>query len=111
MKGNCYPEDIDCKKRIELLHKITDDPLELPKGEKSLKEYVEKLDKDSRTHWVDVPFTYMEKRMEESLAIITADAKEVLPLLQEKLRKNRPYFGKTNPHSYYWILHVAWKLC
>lgn len=87
VKGNCYPEDIDCKKRIELLHKITDDPLELPKGEKSLKEYVEKLDKDSRTHWVDVPFTYMEKRMEESLAIITADAKEVLPLLQEKLRK------------------------
>lgn len=87
VKGNCYPEDIDCKKRIELLHKITDDPLELPKGEKSLKEYVERLNKDSRTHWVDVPFTYMEKRMEESLAIITADTKEVLPLLQEKLRK------------------------
>lgn len=97
-----YPEQLEAGERKRILLRLSDDPLTLPvivkeeKGQKRrLRDLTAAFSPKSRTHWVDVPFTYEETACQESLAIITADSDEILPLLRERLlRETRPYEWK-----------------
>lgn len=81
------PEQFSDAERRSLLKELTDDSLTLPKRRVSVQEAVNHLRADSRTHWVDVPFTYVEQTQADSLIVLLADAKEALACLQERLKK------------------------
>lgn len=81
----CGPEELTQKERSMLLEQVTDDRLEPPGRRRTLEEQIRRLRADSRSHWVDVPFTYTETEESALSAIVTADAHEALPLLRARL--------------------------
>lgn len=83
------PEQLSDEERRSLLKELTEDSLTLPKGNGNVQEAVNNLRADSRTHWVDVPFTYTETMQADSLTVLLADAKEALPWLQGRLQKEK----------------------
>lgn len=103
MKDKVRPEELNSEKRRRFVWKLTGDPLTLPEGcfdqgrvdESFLKRAVESLRETSRTHWVDVPFTYTEKGQPEILTVMLADSREASALLKERiLRDTKPYDWK-----------------
>lgn len=85
-------EDIPDETRRNLIYTMSGDFLKMPERDGDtdvfLQKQIEKLDKDCRSHWIDVPFTYEEKRPSPLLEIICAESDEVLPLLQKKLHSD-----------------------
>lgn len=79
------PEQLSDAQRRAILHRLSDDPLTLPAGRKDVAAAVDCLRADSRTHWVDVPFTDIWQVQEESLIVLLADAREALPALRRRL--------------------------
>lgn len=89
------PEKMDPAKRKSFVRGLTGDPLTLPEGCFShredpafLREAVERLEEKSRTHWVDVPFTYTEAGQPEILTVMLAKREEVIPLLTKRLQRD-----------------------
>ena len=86
-----WPEQMEDGRRRTLIRELTGDLLTLPKGNQNCKEAVLRLSADSRTHWVDVPFTYVEQEEKEILTVMLAESKEALPLLKQRLEtETRP---------------------
>lgn len=85
----CGPEELSQGERRQILSAVTDDCLEPPGKRTELWRQALRLGADSRTHWVDVPFTYTETEEREVSALITAKAEEALPLLKKRLREDR----------------------
>lgn len=69
------------------IEKETGDPLTLPyeKNFSSLREAVALIGSAERTHWIDVPFTYEEKRVSPLLALVYGESKEVLLAVLERI--------------------------
>lgn len=89
------PEKMDPAKRKSFVRELTGDPLTLPQGCFShredpafLREAVERLGEKSRTHWVDVPFPYIETGQPEMLTVMLAKGEDVIPLLTERLQRD-----------------------
>lgn len=102
-KEKIKPEELDAGKRRNFVWELTGDPLTLPQGcseqrsgdREFLKKAVESLKETSRTHWVDVPFTYTETGHPEMLTVMLADSAEASVLLKERiLRDTKPYDWK-----------------
>ncbi len=51
----------------------------------SLREAAALIGKDERTHWIDVPFTYEEKRVSPLLALVYGERDEVLLAVRERI--------------------------
>lgn len=83
------PEELSDAQRRILLHQLSDDPLTLPSGRTDVTAAVNRLRADSRTHWVDVPFTYTEQVQEDSLVVLLADAQKALPSLKRRLSEEK----------------------
>lgn len=73
-----------CRRLIE---KETGDPLSLPleKNFDSLQEAAALIGKGERTHWIDVPFTYEEKKVSPLLALVYGERKEALSAITESI--------------------------
>lgn len=101
-KEKIKPEEMESKRRRSFVRELTGDTLFLTEGSYAgqkkpgfLIEAVEKLGETSRTHWVDVPFTYVEEGQPEMLTVMLADEKEVCGLLKERIRRDtQPYDWK-----------------
>ncbi|MCI9073261.1 MAG: FAD-dependent oxidoreductase [Lachnospiraceae bacterium] len=83
------PEQLSDAQRRRLLCELSDDPLTLPPARTDVAAAVSSLRADSRTHWVDVPFTYTEQVQAESLVVLLADEKEALPALRQRLAREK----------------------
>lgn len=53
----------------------------------SLREAAALIVKDERTQWIDVPFTYEEKRASPLLALVYGDSKEALLAIRGRIRR------------------------
>lgn len=76
---------MQCRRRIE---KETGDSLTLPheKNFGSLREAAALIGEAERTHWIDVPFAYEEKRVSPLLALVYGEPKEALSAIMERIR-------------------------
>lgn len=76
----------ECKKWIQ---ESTGDDLsiETENAPYSLAEAVKEIEESSRTHWIDVPFTYEEKKHSPVLAVVCAESEEVLPFLKQRIKE------------------------
>lgn len=83
------PEQLSDAQRYTLLHQLSDDPLTLPAGRTDVAAAVNGLQKNSRTHWVDVLFTDTWQVQEDSLVVLLADASKALPALKRRLAQER----------------------
>lgn len=65
----------------------TGDSLTLPyeRNFHSLREAAAQIGKGERTHWIDVPFTYEEKRVSPLLALVYGERKEALLAIRERI--------------------------
>lgn len=74
-----------CRRLIE---NETGDPLTLPheKNFHNLREAAALIGKADRTHWIDVPFTYEERRVSPLLALVYGERKEALSAITERIR-------------------------
>ncbi len=70
------------------IEKATGDSLTLPceKNFSTLREAAAMIGSAERTHWIDVPFTYEEKRVSPLLALVYGERKEVLSAVMERIR-------------------------
>lgn len=101
-KEKMKPEEMDSKRRKSFVRELTGDTLFLPEGSYAgqgkpgfLNDAVEKLGEASRTHWVDVPFTYVEAGQPEMLTVMLADGDLVCSLLKGRIQRDtRPYDWK-----------------
>lgn len=84
VKNQVSLTEIDKKKREMLIYSYTRDNLCLSKAE--CFQAVDKLNINSRTHWVDIDFTEEVQEIPETIAVMTADSKEILPLLKKKYK-------------------------
>lgn len=92
-KEGSYPELLTQKQREQWIREITDDSLTLQYHTLSPAEAVNRLTNASRTHWVDYPFESEETQPSEVISMMTAQSKEVLPFLLERLKKEtKPYY-------------------
>lgn len=92
LKKGLLPEQQTEKKLRTMLAGLTDDPLVLPEKRLCLQEAIKRLSPASRTHWVDVPFSYEEQKEAESLVVLLAEKAKVLPLLKARLdAETRPW--------------------
>lgn len=87
LQNGIWIEQMEDGRRRALIQQGTGDPLTLPKGNQNCREAVLRLSANSRTHWVDVPFTYAEQEEKEILTVMLAEPGEALPLLKERLEK------------------------
>ncbi len=83
------PEQLPDAQRHALLLQLSDDPLTLPAGRTDVTAAVNGLRADSRTHWVDMPFTDTVQVQADSLVILLADAQEAVPALKHRLAQER----------------------
>ena len=69
------------------IEKATGDSLTLPceKNFSTLREAAALIGSAERTHWIDVPFTYEEKRVSPLLALVYGERKEVLSAVMERI--------------------------
>lgn len=77
-------EELSSRERREAVTEYTGDPLTLSVRRMTLEEAVGGLGEDTRTHWVDVDFTYEEKELNPWMVIYTANSKDAVPLLKER---------------------------
>ena len=89
LQRGTLPEQLSNEERKELLMQISGDELQLPNPQTDVKKAVKRLSPDSRTHWVDVPFTYREEKMEDSLVVLLADDKQAVQYLLQRLKKEK----------------------
>ena len=91
--GRCVPlglrpEALSPAALRELLTGLSDDPLSAPQqGTLTLEQSVAALDSHTRTHWVDMDFTGREEHFQPYAAVMCAESREVLPLLEVKLSR------------------------
>lgn len=73
-----------CRRLIE---KETGDSLTLPceTNFHNLREAAALVGKEERTHWIDVPFTYEEKKASPLLALVYGEKKEALSAIAERI--------------------------
>lgn len=87
IQRNTTIEELDAEERQELVRQYTGDDLKLPSCTMSLSQAVEALGEDTRTHWIDVEFTYEEKEQNPLFPIFAANSTEVVPLLKKRMEK------------------------
>lgn len=80
-------EELDNEDQREFLLQYTDDPLRLPEWKPAPETALDKLDTATRTHWLDVPFTYREETLNQCLAVLCGDSAVVGPLLKKRLEQ------------------------
>lgn len=80
-------EELDKEDQREFLLQYTDDPLILPEWKPAPEIALDELEADTRTHWMDVPFTYKEKRQNQCLAILCGESDQIRPLLKRRLER------------------------
>lgn len=81
------PEELPPAVLRQLLTDLSDDPLSAPQeGGLTLRQSVEALDSHTKTHWVDMDFTGRERCFQPYVAVMCAERREVLPLLEERLK-------------------------
>lgn len=69
------------------IEQATGDSLTLPQERnfQSLREAAALIGSEERTHWIDVPFTYEEKRVSPLLALVYGERDEVLSAVRERI--------------------------
>lgn len=69
------------------IKETTGDPLTLPceKGFDSLREAAALVGKEQRSHWIDVPFTYEDKKVSPLLALVYGERKETLTAVAARI--------------------------
>lgn len=82
-----------CRRLIE---KETGDPLTLPheKNFDNLREAAALIGKEERTHWIDVPFNYEEKRVSPLLALVYGEGEEALLAIAERIETIEKAIGE-----------------
>lgn len=86
----CRIEQLPAERRRAWIKAYTGDELNLPDvylEDRSI--YVKSLTGKEREHWIDVDFQYTETKVNAKLAILTADAQQVLPALQRRSQEER----------------------
>lgn len=86
-KQGCAAEELADGDRRSFLLSYTDDPLTLPPWNEVLDRALDSVSEKSRTHWVDVPFTYREEEQNECLTLLCGDTGELAPLLRQRLQQ------------------------
>lgn len=81
-----FMEELSAEERNTFLTSYSDDPLKLPEWNQNTGEALNAIKEESRTHWVDVPFTYQEEKQNECLTLLCADEEELAPLLRERMQ-------------------------
>lgn len=77
-------QEMNATERRIWIKEYTGDDLTLPVCNKDLNRVVQNISLKSRTHWVDLEFTAEVTKHPDSIAIMTAKSKDILPLLQQK---------------------------
>lgn len=85
LKKGILPEDLRAEERRSLVGEATGDYLFTPPKTESLRDMVYRIGKNTRTHWVDVPFTYEEEERNELIQVMCAEAEGCVPLIRERL--------------------------
>lgn len=80
------PADLNAEERKSFITKYTGDPLTMEREKISAAEAAREVGADSRTQWVDMEFTEEVREEAASIAVMTADPAEVLPILKERYR-------------------------
>lgn len=82
-------ENLDPKKRRQWIKEVTGDSLTLPCQDsfQTAGEAAKQIQEDSRTHWIDVPFTYEETDLSPVLVAACGESSEVLPSLLKRIRR------------------------
>lgn len=100
-RQGCAAEELpDCERRSFLLS-YTDDSLTLPPWNGNPGRALERICEKSRTHWVDVPFTYREEEQNECLTLLCGDSAELAPLLRQRLEEEE------NPQTRRLLITIA----
>lgn len=85
----CRMEDLEEGERRRFLSLFSDDPLTLPEWNPDIEKALANISGESRTHWVDAPFTFEETRQNECLTLICGDTRELKPLLLERMKAEK----------------------
>ena len=80
------PEDLPEEEIRKTAAETTGDLLELPEWNDSSRGMVWRIQETTRSHWVDVPFSYEEKGQNPLIAVMCAGAEDVLSDLRERLQ-------------------------
>lgn len=80
-------EKLPVEQRRQWIEEETGDSLTLPheKNFDNLREAAALIRKEERTHWIDVPFTYEEKKVSPLLALVYGERKESLSAIAERI--------------------------
>lgn len=106
VKAGDFVETLKTADRRRWISEATGDDLTLPENNHSvtIEETVAQIKAGSRTHWIDVPFTYEVKEKSPVLAVLCEESSHALPALQERIRdleeqKNQKQEGKSDSHD------------
>ena len=92
----CLIEELPTLQRREWIREATGDKLTLPGklrypydggDNPDFAFYAEQVTGDSRTHWIDVPFTYEETEISPILALACGESERVLPCIRKRIRE------------------------
>lgn len=85
LKKGIFPEDLDAEERRAVIGEVTGDFLFIPPREESPRDMVYRIGETTRTHWVDVPFTYEEEERNELIQVMCAETESCMPAIRERL--------------------------
>ncbi len=85
IKRGTDPEGLSHRERRAMVEDATGDALFAPPKRETVRDMVYRIGKESRTHWVDVPFGYEEEGRSEMAEVLCAAPKECLPVISERL--------------------------
>lgn len=85
LKRGLVPEELAAGEIRAIVQNAAGDPVSLPAQAGNAAEMVRRLNGQTKSHWIDVPFLYEEKEPNELIGVMCADAQEVLPVVEERL--------------------------
>jgi len=86
---DCSIGELPSADRKRWIWEMSGDDLSMPdsSGEINWGRIFSQIGQDSRSHWIDVPFSYEEKELSPLLLGVCADKEEILPALLLQIRK------------------------